>query len=130
MLDPTLPMDAPALPFSAPADLQRLLQTQLQIADTLQRLIIRDQASLSPRELKDLAASASSLISLSHRTETTLNEIATYRLFLDAILEFLRRRSDSLGVDLMAELQRVAQELRAEHAYTEAIRLVAQDDAT
>jgi hypothetical protein len=113
MFNPSLPRDQEYEPSGEPADLQDLLRTQLQIAEAMQKIILRDQASLSPRDLKDLAAGASSLIALSHRTEQTLKEISTYRTVLGVILEFLRRRNDSLGEDLLGELHTVAAELKA-----------------
>lgn len=113
MFNPSLPRDQEYEPSGEPADLQDLLRTQLQIAEAMQKIILRDQASLSPRDLKDLAAGASSLIALSHRTEQTLKEISTYRTVLGVILEFLRRRNDSLGEDLLGELHAVAAELKA-----------------
>jgi hypothetical protein len=90
----------------------------------MQSIILRDKESLSPRDLKDLAAGASSLIALSHRTEQTLQEISTYRVFLNVVLEFLRRRSDTLGEDLLGELQAVAQELRAQTEFIEVRRIL------
>lgn len=125
MFDPTLPRDVTERPAPAePTDLQDLLRKQLQIAETMQSIILRDKESLSPRDLKDLAAGASSLIALSHRTEQTLQEISTYRVFLNVVLEFLRRRSDTLGEDLLGELQAVAQELRAQTEYAEVRRIL------
>ena len=112
MLDPSLPLNLPHQPDSD-ADLQDLLEKQLKIAAAMQAVILRDQSSLSARDLKDLAAAASSLIALSHRTEQTLKEITTYRTFVNVVLEFLKRRSDDIGNDLLAELREVAQELRA-----------------
>lgn len=125
MFDPTLPRDVTERPAPAePTDLQDLLRKQLQIAETMQSIILRDKESLSPRDLKDLAAGASSLIALSHRTEQTLQEISTYRVFLNVVLEFLRRRSDTLGENLLSELQSVAQELRAQTEYAEVRRIL------
>ncbi|MEN6304897.1 MAG: hypothetical protein ABFD96_19355 [Armatimonadia bacterium] len=124
MLDPSAPIANQHTTEPPEADLQDLLEKQLKIASAMQQVILRDQSSLSPRDLKDLAAAASSLISLSHRTEQTLREITTYRTFVTTVLEFLRRRSDSVGTDLLAELKAVAKELRAEEELSEAQRLV------
>ena len=124
MLDPSAPITSRNTTEPPEADLQDLLEKQLKIASAMQQVILRDQSSLSPRDLKDLAAAASSLISLSHRTEQTLREITTYRTFVTTVLEFLRRRSDSVGTDLLAELKAVAKELRAEEELSEAQRLV------
>ncbi len=123
MLDPSLPLTFPSASTpSGEADLQDLLEKQLLIASAMQTVILRDQSSLSPRDLKDLAAAASSLIALSHRTEQTLKEITTYRTFVNVVLEFLRRRGDQIGQDLMAELRNVAQELRAEEEFRDVQR--------
>ena len=111
---------------SSSNDLQGLLETQLQIAGALQQLIIRDQRTLSARDFKDLSSAASSLIALSHRTERTLEEISTYRVFASTVLEFLRKRSDSLGEDLLEELHRVAHEMGTTDKLTEVSERVAQ----
>lgn len=111
---------------SSSNDLQGLLETQLQIAGALQQLIIRDQRTLSARDFKDLSSAASSLIALSHRTERTLEEISTYRVFASTVLEFLRKRSDSLGEDLLDELHRVAHEMGTTDKLTEVSERVAQ----
>jgi hypothetical protein len=48
--------------------------------------------------------------------------LTTYRTFVEVVLEFIRRRSDTLGEDLSEELQKVAREMRAETAVREASR--------
>jgi hypothetical protein len=111
---------------SSSNDLQGLLETQLRIAGALQQLIIRDQRTLSARDFKDLSSAASSLIALSHRTERTLEEISTYRIFASTVLEFLRNRSDSLGEDLLEELHRVAHEMSTTDTLIEVSARVAQ----
>lgn len=99
--------------LEAPSDLQGLLETQLQIAHVIQQAVLRDRHTMSARDLKDLSGAASSLIALSHRTEKTLQAVTTYRVFVGAVLEFLKARSDSLGEDLLGELRRVAEDLKA-----------------
>ena len=97
-------------------DVQQLLERQLRIASALQTSIIRDGHNLSAKDLQALASTASSVISLSHRTEQLLTEISTLRLFSQCVLEFLRNRNDSLGEDLLAELREVAASMGAEYS--------------
>ena len=115
-MDPTkpLPYAAPDLGAAAddPADLADLLGRQLVIAGVLQDALIKDQHSLTTRELKDLASSAATLLSLSHRTDSALATISTYRSFVAVVLEFLKERSDSLGEDLLEELRKTGREMR------------------
>ena len=115
-MDPTKPV-----PYAAPnlgaasddtADLADLLGRQLVIAGVLQDALLKDKNSLTTRELRDLASSASTLLSLSHRTESALATISTYRSFVSVVLEFLKSRSDSLGEDLLAELRKTGAEMR------------------
>ena len=97
-------------------DVKGLLERQLQIASSLQEAILRDGDSLAPKELQALASTASSVISLSWKTEQLIQEISTLRLFSQTVLEFLRNRSDSLGEDLLAELRDVAESMNAGHS--------------
>lgn len=112
-MDPTKP-----LPYAAPAaatddaDLANLMGRQLTIAGILQDALLRDQNSLTTRELRDLSSSASTLLSLSHRTDQALAQLTTYRSFVSVVLEFLKSRSDSLGEDLLAELRKTGAEMR------------------
>lgn len=125
MFDPTLPRDVTERPAPAePTDLQDLLRKQLQIAETMQSIILRDKESLSPRDLKDLAAGASSLIALSHRTEQTLQEISTYRVFLNVVLEFLRDGLQFAEQVLADGIAAAAQELRAQTEFIEVRRIL------
>ncbi len=123
MFDPALPLDIDLSSNPGEStDLRVLLEKQLQIASVMQGVILRDHSALSPRDLKDLAAAASSLIALSHRTEQTLREITTYRTFVNVVLEFLKQRSDTLGQDLLEQLREVAQEMRAEEEFRDVQR--------
>jgi hypothetical protein len=97
-------------------DLSALLGRQLEIAGILQKALIREKNSLTTRELKDLASSASTLLSLSHRTDQVLASLNTYKAFTSVVLEFLKERSDTLGEDLLAKLREVAEEMRADEA--------------
>jgi hypothetical protein len=94
-------------------DVRQLLERQLQIASSLQEAILRDGDSLAPKELQALASTASSVISLSWKTEQLIQEISTLRLFSQVVLEFLRNRSDQLGEDLLSELRDVAESMSA-----------------
>ena len=113
MSDPTMPMAyTPREQTADDADLATLLGRQLEIAAVLQDALLKDHNSLSTRELRDLASSASTLLSLSHRTEQALSALVTYRAFISVVLEFLKSRSDLLGEDLLARLRETAQEMR------------------
>jgi hypothetical protein len=125
MYDPSQPLAPPppagaTAPAKRQASIQNLLEAQLEIAGDLQALIRDQKSSLSARDFKDLATSASNLIALAHRTDETLRTVQTYKSFVDVVLEFLRQRSDSLGEDLLAELREVAKGLRAEQAVEDA----------
>ena len=121
-MDPTKPIPyAPPPPPSEDADLATLLSKQLSIASVLQDALLRDQNSLTTRELKDLASSASTLLSLSHRTDAALASLTTYRTFVSVVLEFLRERSDTLGEDLMARLRQTAEAMKASTAVAQVI---------
>ena len=114
MYDPTMPITAtPSEPDADDeADLAVLLGRQLTIAGVLQDALLKDRDKLSTRELKDLASSASTLLSLSHRTEQALSSLTTYRAFVATVLEFLKSHSDLLGEDLLAELRKTARDMR------------------
>jgi len=94
-------------------DVQTLLERQLRIASSLQEAILAEGSNIGPKDLKDLASTASTVIGLSYKTEQLLTEISTLRLFSQVVLEFLRNRSDTLGEDLLAELREVAKGLNA-----------------
>ena len=111
-LDPTKPVPYAAPAATDDADLANLMGRQLTIAGILQDALLRDQNSLTTRELRDLSSSASTLLSLSHRTEQALAQLTTYRSFVSVVLEFLKSRSDSLGEDLLAELRKTGAEMR------------------
>ncbi len=114
MYDPTMPLaaqqDEPETDDGA--DLAVLLGRQLTIAGVLQDALLRDKNSLTTRELRDLSSSASTLLSLSHRTDQALSQLVTYRSFVSVVLEFLKSRSDLLGEDLLAELRKTARDMR------------------
>lgn len=116
-MDPTQPLPARPASTSARAPdnhLSSLMDRQLEIAGILQNALIRDQNSLTSRELRDLSSSASTLIGLSHRTDQVSATLKTYQTFVSVVLEFLRERSDALGEDLLAEIRRVGQEMKAD----------------
>ena len=93
---------------------ETLLKKQIQIASALQEQICKPGQTLEVKELKDLIAASSSLVTAAHRGGEALKSLETYRVFVSVVIEFLRRRSDTLGEDLVEELKTVAQELRAE----------------
>jgi hypothetical protein len=121
-MDPTRPIDAPnpGMPTSDPSEvtLERLLERQLGIADTLQNMLLGAE-KMDARDFQTLANTASSLISLSHKTDAALKQLSTYRAFVDIVLEFLADRSDSLGEDLLAQLRTKAVELGQGKAWSE-----------
>lgn len=93
------------------ASLGTLLQTQLKVAQSLQQKLLGGNLdALPPRDLKEMVNSVSTLLTLAHRTGQADQEISTYRLYVTIVNDFLRRRSDTLGEDLAAELRRVAAE--------------------
>ena len=118
-MDPTAPIHRPS-PVSdvspsptqnSEASLGSLLQTQLQVAQELQKKLLGGSLdALPPRDLKEMVNSVSTLLTLAHRTGQADQEIRTYRLYVDIVNDFLRRRGDSLGEDLAAELRQVASE--------------------
>lgn len=117
-MDPTKPIPfVPALHAMAPeeeATLAEALQTQLKLARTIQSRLNDPTEILDPREFKELVNAASSIVGLAHRSDQALREIETYKKFAATVLEFLRRRGDQLGEDLVAELQQVARDLHVE----------------
>lgn len=114
-MDPIKPVISPnpSVAVSDPSEisLEQLLERQLGIADTLQKILISQQHGMDIRDIQTLANTASSLISLSHKTDAALKQLSTYRAFVDIVLEFLADRSDSLGEDLLAQLRAKALEL-------------------
>ena len=122
-MDPSRPVIAPkpSILASDPSEvtLERLLERQLGIADTLQQILITQRDGMDMRDVQSLANTASSLISLSHKTDAALKQLSTYRAFVDVVLEFLADRSDSLGEDLLAQLKAKAVELGQGRAYVE-----------
>lgn len=116
--DPTF-VEAPPSIFVTERDteatLEELLKRQLAITSALQSMISDNSAQFSPREFKELAATANSLVTGASRAGEALRALATYRAFIDVVVEFIKRRSDSLGDDLVAELLEVSREMRSEH---------------
>ena len=122
-MDPSRPVTAPkpSILASDPSEvtLEQLLERQLGIADTLQQILITQRDGMDFKDVQSLANTASSLISLSHKTDAALKQLSTYRAFVDVVLEFLADRSDSLGEDLLAQLRAKAVELGQGRAYVE-----------
>jgi hypothetical protein len=112
-MSPISPVVSPSNPVESSSEvtLEQLLERQLGIADTLQKILISQQHGMDSKEIQTLANTASSLISLSHKTDAALKQLSTYRAFVDIVLEFLADRSDSLGEDLLAQLRAKATEL-------------------
>ena len=130
-MDPTAPIDI--LPYQPPADvpgnasappssgrnsekdvdLRGLYRKQLELTEKMQDALLNDgMMAMSPREVKETITSITSVLTLGHRTEEILKELDTYKLFKDVVMEWARRRSDDLAVDLVAEIRKVADELR------------------
>lgn len=112
-LEIMVPSDRPGFTTDV-VDVQHLLERQLTIASSLQDTIIKQGSGLSPKDMKDLSSTASSMIALSHKTEQLLKEISTLRLFTQTVMEFLRQRSDLLGEDLLQELKSVGKTMGAQ----------------
>ena len=112
-MDPTKPIPfVPAPPKEEEdATLAEALQTQLKLARTIQNRLNDPSEALDPREFKELVNAASSIVSLAHRSDQALREIETYKKFAATVLEFLRRRGDQIGEDLVSELHGVAEDL-------------------
>ena len=102
--------------------LETLLKNQIIIAGELQKVIKKEGAGLSTKELKELVSTSSSIVTAAYKAGESLRALTTYRTFVEVVLEFIRRRSDTLGEDLSEELQKVAREMRAETAVREASR--------
>lgn len=103
---------------------ETLLKKQIQIASALQEKICQPGQALEVRELKDLITASSNLVTAAHRGGEALKSLETYRIFVGVVTEFLRRRSDTLGEDLVEELKAVAQEMRAEEAIRPLVQAV------
>ena len=93
-------------------DLAQLLKSQARLAMTLQQRV-ESMPSMEVKELKDIATACSTLVNGVHRAGELHRTIETYRLFHSVVLAFLKRRSDSLGEDLLAELKTVADQMSA-----------------
>jgi hypothetical protein len=122
-MDPSRPVAAPnpSVFVTDPSEvtLEQLLERQLGIADTLQQILISQREGMDMKDIQSLANTASSLISLSHKTDAALKQLSTYRAFVDIVLEFLADRSDSLGEDLLTQLKAKAVELGQGRVYAE-----------
>jgi hypothetical protein len=118
-MDPSKPFQPPSAPplADAPeATLADALQAQLKLAITIQRKLNDPASGLEAREYKDLVTAASGIVALAHRSDEALRTIETYQKFAAVVLEFLRRRGDQIGEDLVEELRDVARDLHAEGA--------------
>lgn len=94
--------------------LEDLLKNQIIIAGELQKIIRQQGSHLDPKELKDLVQTSSTVVAAAYKAGESLRALSTYRTFVEVVLEFLKRRSDTLGDDLLAELLSTARDLRAE----------------
>lgn len=92
--------------------IETLLRNQLVIAADLQRRISALPENSDVRELRDLIMSANTLVTNAHRAHESLRELATYREFVEVVIAFITSRQDSLGEDLLDQLQRVVDDLR------------------
>lgn len=102
--------------------LESLLSNQVTIAGELQRIITSSGGQMDTKDLRDLVSTLSALVNSIHKANEPLKALSTYRLFTDVVIEFIRRRSDTLGDDLVAELHQVARELRATAAAKELLK--------
>lgn len=119
-MDPSKPLTTPPPPElddSTEATLAEALQAQLKLAVTIQKKLNNPASGLDPREFKDLVTAASGIVALAHRSDEALRTIETYQKFTAVVLEFLRRRGDEVGEDLVAELRAVAGDLHAGSAF-------------
>jgi hypothetical protein len=119
MIDPTAPFESAYDDYDndyepdsgQPADLSTLLQSQLRLAERLQKKLLGGGLNSMPaREMKELVNSLSTLLTLAHRTNQANEEIQTYKMFVTVVMDFLKRRGDSLGEDLAEELRQVGKE--------------------
>ena len=132
-MDPTLPLPPPAPRNSASmkeATLAGALQTQLQLAVTLQDRLNDPSERLDPRDFKELVSAASSILALAHRSDEALRTIQTYEAVFGCVMEFLRRRGDQVGEDLVAELRGVARDLHAADELADAEKWAKKDQDT
>lgn len=116
-MDPTKPVAPPPPPGGGDvpeATLAGALQAQLKLAVTIQKKLNDPSSGLDPRDYKDLTAAVSGILALAHRSDEALRTIETYQKFASVVLEFLRRRGDQIGEDLVAELREVASDLHVE----------------
>jgi hypothetical protein len=125
MLNPSAPIQKKPPQSAANVDTSSLLTKQMKIAGILQDTVLLGKDSLGTRDLKDLATASSTMIGLAQKTDHLLREVETLRLFSVVVMDFLRRRSDTLGEDLLAELRLVAEDLHAEASVAEAERRLA-----
>ena len=97
-----------------PVRFETLLKTQLTIAGALQRKLCDPNLRVEVSELRGLVSASNQLVASLQRGGEALRALETYRAMLTVVLEFLKRRTDTLGEDLLAELREVARELRQE----------------
>jgi hypothetical protein len=112
------------------ATLAGALQTQLQLAVTLQERLNDPSERLDPRDFKELVSAASSILALAHRSDEALRTIQTYEAVFGVVMEFLRRRGDQVGEDLVAELRGVARDLHAADELADAEKWAKKDQDT
>ena len=111
------PPPPPGLDEERQLDLGSLLKEQMRLASKLQEklgnMADAEGGIDNARDFQSLLAGTSGVLSLAHRTDELSQTLDTYKLFVDVTLEFVRRRSDQLGTDLLEELKTVAADLRA-----------------
>jgi len=125
-MDPAKPLIPPAPPSatgqSPEVTLAEALQSQLRLAVAIQGKLSDPSSKLDPRDYKDLTTAVSGILALAHRSDEALRVIQTYQTFASVVFEYLRRRGDEIGEDLVAELRDVARDLHSEDAVAEAER--------
>lgn len=92
---------------------EELLKKQIYIAGSIQERICDPNQHYEIKEIKDLVMTSSSLLTLAQRSGEALSSLETYRVFLSIVVEFLKRRRDTTGEDLLSELKEISHELRA-----------------
>ena len=94
-------------------DIGQLLKTQLTLTNRLQQQLLDGGLnSLPPREVKEILTTVSSMLTLAHRTDEVSRELETYKLIVEVVFAWVKKRADSTGEDLLAELRAVAATMR------------------
>lgn len=99
---------------SSSLSIEDLLIRQKALAETLMEYVSSHSGSLTVDDIRALTTTINQTLSAVHKTGGLLSELTTYRSFLDTVLEFLQRRQDSIGTDLLRELRQVAESMRTE----------------